>query len=241
MRMTSQPEGEYQSYLEFGYEGRWILAHTLILLGCVTKGEFELDVQEKARDDVERYLTFLRKYGEEISDFPPPRRIVVAERFYTRNEGGYEINATFAPDKTPLSSVEITQYLRWHSYARAELFHLLAGIPKEVYVWRPEKGKRCLRETLEHIAGAELWYVTRLDETPSSSLYNTQPADAVERLHYSQKILISRFQGLPDSRTGVERVHSGEIWTPRKVLRRALEHQQEHLNSIRLLLGQYMV
>jgi len=241
MGMTPQPNGEYPAYLEIGYDGRWILAHFFILLGCVTKGEYELDVQEKARDDVERYLTFLGKYGEEISNFPPPRKVVVVERFHCKNEGGYEINATFSLDKTSLSSEEITRYLRWHGYAREELFHLLAGIPKEVYAWHPEKGKRCLRETLEHIAGAELWYITRLEENPSSALYAAQPKEAVERLHYSRKILVSRFQGLPDSQAGIERVHSGETWTPRKVLRRALEHQQEHLNSIRLFLGQYMI
>jgi hypothetical protein len=65
------------------------------------------------------------------------------------------------------------------------------------------------------------------------------PADVLERLAATRDLLTSSLRGLTDADRGRTTVHYGEEWTPRKVARRALEHEREHLAQIREIAERY--
>ena len=57
--------------------------------------------------------------------------------------------------------------------------------------------------------------------------------------HKHTQRAFASLRGLTDADRGRVTVHYGEEWTPRKVARRALEHEREHLAQIRELGERY--
>jgi hypothetical protein len=83
---------------------------------------------------------------------------------------------------------------------------------------------------LKHVGGAEWWYLDRLGLAfPKAEV----PADPFERLQAVRSHLTQVLPGLAGSREvrGVD----GELWSPRKLLRRAAWHERDHVAHIRKL------
>jgi hypothetical protein len=59
------------------------------------------------------------------------------------------------------------------------------------------------------------------------------------RISATRAIVLQRLQNLPKSARDHVTRHDGEEWTPRKVARRMLEHEAEHLDQIREILAKY--
>lgn len=157
------------------------------------------------------------------------------DRNYRRVEsGGTPINAWFSSDWLPLTRLEIQRGIQLLSFSRQDLLELVRGLPAEI-LDRERAGERwSLRGILGHIANAEWWYLDRLDiaDIPRGEL----PEDVFDRLERVRNRLV---EALPQLE-GVElaRGKMGEWWSPRKVLRRAVEHELDHVGHIRKLLGQ---
>jgi hypothetical protein len=88
---------------------------------------------------------------------------------------------------------------------------------------------------MRHVANAEWWYLDRMGMSfPRSQLVE----DPFERLDQVRDHLLDCLPGL-GQRQGVL-VMCGEIWSARKVLRRALWHERDHvqhLQRLRRMLG----
>ncbi len=147
---------------------------------------------------------------------------------------GYEVNAWFRDDWRPLRADEIEhglQMLRWN---RAELMAAIEGASPAAMEEKQPGERWAVRGVLNHVAGAEWWYMDRLD---LAGLTRDQvPKDPFERLPLVRKQLESI---LPDL-AGLDRVvgKEGEFWSPRKLLRRTLQHERDHIGHILKLVGE---
>jgi len=147
-------------------------------------------------------------------------------------EGGYEVNAWFQEDWKPLTRLDVRRGLQMLQWSRADLLNRVRSLTREQLEQRPTGERWSILGILEHIAGAEWWYMDRLDLAgmPRAAL----PADPLERL----EVVRRRLEQVLLQLEGVERVlgKQGEWWSPRKLLRRALWHERDHFEHIGKLL-----
>jgi hypothetical protein len=144
----------------------------------------------------------------------------------------YEVNAWFLQDWKPLAKAEIDRGLHLLAWSRADLLGIVQDLDdRQLNEKRP--GERwSIAGILGHIGGAEWWYLDRLDLAfPRAGL----PGDIFERLGLVRARLVEILPRLAGSRqvVGIE----AELWSPRKLLRRAVWHELDHLEHIRKLIG----
>lgn len=141
----------------------------------------------------------------------------------------YEVNAFFRDDWRPLQAEEVHHGLAMLRWNREDLLRLVSGLD-DAAPDRPVAGERwSVRGILRHIGGAEWWYLDRLG---LGMLRREElPGDAMERLAFSRERLE---RVLPElvGRADLVRGREGEIWSPRKLLRRAIWHEMDHIEHI---------
>ncbi len=149
------------------------------------------------------------------------------------SESGYEVNAWFHNDWKPLRNLDIERGLNLLKWSRADLMELVGAIPQDRFDLLLPAERWSIRGILGHIAGAEFWYLSRLDL--ASGRREDLPEDVFERLRHVRSLLDAAIPTLEDSEQVTGR--NGELWSPRKVLRRALWHELDHTNHILKLLS----
>jgi hypothetical protein len=152
----------------------------------------------------------------------------INEHYERVAEGGYEVNAWFQEDWKPLTRLEVRRGLQMLQWSRAELLNRVRSLTTEQLERRAPGERWSIRDILQHIAGAEWWYLDRLDLAGMSRA--ALPADPFERL----EVVRRRLEEVLTQLEGVERVvgKQGEWWSPRKLLRRALWHERDHVEHI---------
>lgn len=223
--------------LENGIEGR-SLAWALDFPGCFAYGEDGPAALMLIPRALIQYESWMWNHTQNpwvtLGDFD--LRMVETFQVYTINPAyevaleGYEVNAWFRDDWRPLTALEIQHGLEMLSWSRADLLACVSPLSAEI-LDRTYPGE-CwsVRGILEHIANAERWYLSRL------GLAGSPPEETYARLAAVRSRLIDVFPGLAGQvqALGVD----GEFWSPRKVLRRALWHELDHIEHIfKLLLG----
>jgi hypothetical protein len=153
----------------------------------------------------------------EIGDFD--LRLVETWQVYRINHlreesaEGYQVNAWFRDDWRPLKEDEIERGLALLAWSRADLLAVAEELPAEK-----------LDATYP---GDEWWYMNRLGlAQPRQEL----PDESFELLAVARARLREVLPGLAGSKQvlGVD----GEFWSPRKLLRRALWHELDHIGHI---------
>lgn len=106
------------------------------------------------------------------------------------------------------------------------------GLDEAVLQQRYSGERWSIAGILGHVGGAEWWYLDRLGLAfPRYEL----PEDPFARLSLVRETLN---QVLPTLEASVQVVgKDGEIWSPRKMLRRAIWHERDHFQHIHKLLG----
>lgn len=147
---------------------------------------------------------------------------------------GYEVNAWFRDDWRPLSAEEIERALQLLRWNRADLMAVAEGASPAAMDEKQPGERWAVRGVLNHVAGAEWWYLNRLDL--GSLTREMLPRDPFERLPLVRAELERVLPGL----AGVERVlgKEGEFWSPRKLLRRTLWHERDHIGHVLKLVEQ---
>jgi len=136
--------------------------------------------------------------------------------------------ALLKADVLPIDRDELEEYFRRMNYSRKDLLELVSTVPDDILSFHPDRRQRTIREILQHIAGAEQWYVTRLLKIPRFPPQKT-PLQRLQLVRDTAYAYLSQ-QNLQLSARVVEK--AGESWTLRKVLRRFLEHEREHILEI---------
>lgn len=227
-------------HLEVGsvdHEGGSCLAWVLDLPGCVAYAASPEEAIVRAPEVAQQYLDWLRGHGESVPELieidPDP-----AEIFQVSFLNGYEINSIFSPDFGVPSDEELERCLRWMRHSREDLWKLIRSLSWEALDAEVQSGGLTIRKVLQHVAGAEEWYISRLEPGSSQvSAPSVGSEDVFERLEAVRTWAIERLQTLPSERRKRITVHKGEVWTFKKVLRRFLYHETYHRRQIEELLN----
>lgn len=209
-------------------EGRWI-AHVPALPGCFASADTRDAAQSLAATAIRDYFAWRLAHG----DAPGPDTAVevfvdeIAREWTHPADPDYVVNAFFAADAPVLIRSDIEEALRRLDWSRADLLAAAAGLaPGDLD--REVEGEWSIGGILNHTARAEWWYLDRLDLAGFER--KDLPAGWRARL---DRVRARMVEVLPQLE-GVARVQmkSGELWSPRKVVRRAVWHERDHTQHI---------
>ncbi|MGE5675582.1 MAG: DinB family protein [Mycobacterium leprae] len=220
-------------------KGIW-MGHLLSEPGCIWLAANPSAVTATATAAIARHFDWLRANGEPGVPLLSPDQIeiYVSEIQEVPNFGqsGAAVGL-FEPDLLPVTDNDIATVVRRLGYARRNLLETIAEVPAEALDWQPPSGKRTLRQNLQHIQNCQGWYLTRVLgwETVEQILPDPWPADTLVSLNWVMSRTVGTLLNLPEQfRSGIyEAEEPAEQWTARKMLRRCVEHELEHLGVIR--------
>lgn len=224
----------YQVYLEDGIEGRalaWVLAYP----GCYNYGATVDEALAGLPAAIIDYWAWRASHGDLVTPEAQEIEIEVVETFTVTYDGDYEINAFFTPDGQSPSEEEIEEVLRLLAYSRADLLALIADLPNATLDWQPDQESWSIRRILRHIGDAEAWYISRLGIAPGDHEMESE----IARLASIRRMAMERIRAFPPGKRAQVYAPQGELWTLRKVLRRFIWHERDHLQQIANLLAQW--
>ncbi|HNT53662.1 MAG TPA: DinB family protein [Anaerolineaceae bacterium] len=223
--------------LEYAFEGRW-LAWALDYPGCFAYGPDASGTLVQvvpaliayqdwvARNTSHSWLANLGDFDIRLTEVWQIYRVDADYEIVL--EEGYEVNAWFQQDWLPLTRVDVRRAAQLLDWTRSDLLSVVAGLT-DAQLDAEYPGQRwSIRGILSHVATAEWWYLDRLG---LASLARTAlPKDPLERL----SVVRHQLQSVLPDLEGVEQVNGklGELWSPRKLVRRALWHERDHVNHI---------
>ncbi len=228
--------------LELNIEGR-NLAWALDYPGCFSYG---VDHQEALIRLPQAFVAYQKWVGLKAGDQSWLKDVQnldihLEETFtvYAINENyevvdqGYDVNAWFLNDWKPLTEEDVQYGLSILAWSRQDLLALMEGIPNELRERKFEGERWNIMGIVNHIGGAEWWYLDRLGLTTLTRA--DLPKDPFERLEI---VRVQLNKILPDLK-GKEMVcgKEGEMWSSRKLLRRAIWHEKDHIHHIYKLIS----
>ena len=143
----------------------------------------------------------------------------------------YMVDAWFQHDWKPLIATDIERGLKLLAWSREDLLKTIEGLDAKKLDQTYPNERWSIAGILKHIGGAECWYLDRLElALPREQI----PGEPFARLKVSRARLNEVLPTLEGSKqvAGMD----GELWSPRKLLRRALWHERDHIEHIRKLL-----
>lgn len=194
------------------------VAHVPALPGATARGKTVEEAKKKIRDAIRDYLTVLHEAGESV---PEPDAELTLKFEEVRG-------TTLLTDYDALHPNEMEALLRWLAISRQELMGLVKDLPQETLDWKSDTETPTINEILYHIAEADLWYTDRLKKWPESALF---------RLAAARGVALERLRALTEKEWAGMTTYDGQKWTPRKIIRRMLEHEREQIERIRALLA----
>lgn len=194
------------------------LAHLPELPGCTARGKTVEATKDAIRRAAQDYVAFLRTQGE--------RSLPDEFDFDFHEVKDY----TLPPDYEPTTPEEIARAKRWLEASRRVVLAEIGYLPSEAWDWKPAPDEWSLRSITNHMGGAELYLTDKLME-PDRAL--------PDRLETTRRAAFERLDALTAENMSRVTTFDGEAWTPKKVLRRMLEHEQEHLAQIRDLVARF--
>jgi predicted RNase H-like HicB family nuclease len=193
----------YKVYLDIG-EGTLAeggaLAHIPALPGCAARGRTKEEALSNLKDLLPDYLALFSKEDKSLPTGVADLELDVEE----------SKNLTFPEDKEPLRPEEVGRLLRKMELSRQALLDRVSGLSDEALTWKDDEDAWPIERILEHIANAEWWYITRLQDWPG---------DPFERLEATHRHLLSELGSLGPEEFCRLTTHYGQKWTPHKVLR----------------------
>lgn len=203
--------------LEEGSDGS-ILVHSFGIPGCVAAGATPEEALDEFATVLSEWLSFREERGLTVP--PRERELEIAVDEWIRSDAEVsagESQACFEWDMVGLRDAEINEGLHALGDLRGRLLRAMRGVPRaelEKMAW----GHLTLRRILDELARAQWWTLTRLGASPLAEV----PEHPVARLDTAMALVVQQFTGL--AREARDRVVEldGEVWTPRKVLRRLL-------------------
>lgn len=229
--------------LELNNEGR-VLAWALDHPGCFAYGEDESEALLLMPKAFIAYQNWVNYYAGERSwlkeNMDIDVRLIESFKVFTINENyeltnhdGYSVNAWFQNDWLPLEDEEVEQGLMLMDWSRKDLLDLVAGISAEIREKKIPGERWDILGIVKHVGNAEWWYLDRLGLTEISR--DQMPKDPFERLDVVReqvKLVLPQLVG-----KHMVRGKEGEFWSPRKLLRRVLWHEKDHIQHIYKLIS----
>lgn len=203
--------------LEQGPDGSTFV-HCLSIPGCSATGPSPEEALDALPDELGRWLDFLAARGESVP--PPETELEIAVDEWVRTDADVAAGASdacFEAERLPLTEGELTLQLHRLGDLRGELLTPLRRLP-DSELDRFASAGWSLRRILEELARAQWWTLTRLGASPMAEV----PERTLGRLDTAMVLVVQQLTALPrEAREHVLEL-DGELWTPRKVLRRLL-------------------
>ena len=224
----------FDLYLESGPQHKRTWVFVPALPGCVSVGPTTEAAIEGAPAAIRARLEFLRRHGEPVESRPID--VMVADHVIERDFLGYG-QQFFPPDREPLTAAEAADRLRWAAWSREEFVAAARAVPAPLTL-KPATG-RSVAAILSHVAGAEWAYVsTTLGALRGGSALMSAIENAGdhpwEALAAERAALVDRLAALtPDELSRVVEKGGRPKWTARRMFRRMLEHEWEHVGELR--------
>lgn len=217
----------------------WALDHP----GCFAYGQDSEEAQRNFIPAAREYRSWMAQHEEPWLD--DEVEVSVEETFdvyfitpaFERGERGsdtYMVESFFLHDWKPLVPHEIERALKLLAWSRADLLGVVGELDAEIRSQTYPNERWSIDGILNHIGGAEWFYQERIGY-PHPENEDDLPADPFERL----QAVRDHFNSVLPKLDGFNHVvgREGELWSPRKALRRALWHERDHTEHIRKLLG----
>jgi predicted RNase H-like HicB family nuclease len=206
-------------YVRGSNHGGWI-ASVAELPGCMARGDTRDAAAGNARRAFPEYLALLKRYG------------VSTEHWNALDPGTFEVKdstseAWFDDDLRPLEEHEMRDFLHQMEGSRSALLALVGGIGPEDMERRPTPDTWSVREAVEHIMTTQLIFLARLEDWPAR----------MASLQGAHRLLFQRFSVMEPEDTKVDHMVGGQRWSTRRVMRRVLEHEYEHMEHIKQIMG----
>ena len=236
----------FELYLESGPQHRKTWIYVPSLPGCSTVSPTTEAAAGFAAAAIRERLDFLRHHGEVVPD-PEPMELVVANHVIARKFLGFGQGA-FPSDREPMPADEVTRDLRWAEWSRDELIAAAGAQPRPLSE-KPAAGGRSAAAILSHVAEAEWSYVgTTLGSIPGGgAIMAVIEMATLERagnepwaaLAAEREALFERLRRITPEELArvVERGEGKPPRSARRMLRRLLEHEWEHVLELRSRLG----
>ncbi|CAN5619588.1 hypothetical protein BH23GEM6_BH23GEM6_02950 [soil metagenome] len=194
------------------------LVHALTLPGCVAGGIDQKEALGAFETVLSQWLTTLGTLGHELPPREAELQITVDEWHLSEAAvADGESRVLFDHDRAELTEPDLVAQLQRLGDLRGLLLKRLRGLPDAAldHIWR---GEWTARVALEELARAHWWTLSRLG---SSSMAEV-PTNTLPRLDTSMALVVQRFTEMkPEARSEITEIE-GELWSPRKVLRRLL-------------------
>jgi hypothetical protein len=230
--------------LELDFEGK-VIAWALDYPGCFCYGEDEQEALllfPRAFIAYQSWVNFKAgdsSWVKDITDFDVRleesfQNFQVDEQYRRVEDGAYTVNAWFRNDWRALTTEDVKQALLLLDWSRRDLLGVIAPLD-DTQREKKYPGERWnIEGILKHIGSAEWWYLDSLDQ--AGIFREALPPDPIERLTQVRE----HFKTVLPEWTGREMVRgrSGELWSPRKVIRRAIWHEKDHIVHIYKLLAE---
>lgn len=215
----------------------WI-AWVLDLPGCYSAAPTEESALALCPRRISAYFDWIAAHDESMAIRTIDFSTILTERFrsyYAADAPEYYVNAFFQGEEQPLSYWEVVDYRRLLEWSHQELLQVAEPVLRAGTALAPTLVQSEIRSLLGHVAGAENWYFSHLGfELADAHL----TADPLERLIAVRANSLARFTHLVGDDRVVE--YHEEKWSARKILRRALWHERDHLEQIRALLEEWV-
>ncbi len=233
----------YALYLESGPKKQRSMVHVLDLLGCIAKGSTTDAAIANTPDAIRAYLKFLKRHAADPIELGGEFKTKIVEHVM---EGQWLGNGdpalVFQFDLKPIALKEIETYLQHLEWSRAEVIKLVSSLTHAQLEKEPGNKQRPIRIMLEHMLESEYFYLSSclgpIEGLPATgSIVRKREGDLLQWMSHVRSIEVERLQGLtPDERSkSIE--HWKQTWTARKMFRRMLEHEWEHLIELADRLG----
>jgi predicted RNase H-like HicB family nuclease len=232
----------YDLYLESGPRQRKTMVHVLDLLGCIARGPTTEEALAATPEAIRGYLRFLRRHGEGSEPESPFTTTIATHVMEGDWLGEGDPTPGFPPDFQPLSTGDLTAYLRRLEWTGADLLRLVSHMTAEQQAAEPAGGGRSISRILEHAAESQATYVRYAVgkvEGLSEALREARghPEALSAALAAVWRISIQRLAAMSEVERTQSTPHGRVTWTARRGLRRMLEHSWEHRMEIAERLG----
>lgn len=213
--------------LQNGFEGKsiaWVLDYP----GCQAYGKDGSEAILKVPQALVAYQSWVGEHTSnswmtDLGDFD----VRLAEVLEEDKAVSPAIN-WFAHDALPLTQIEVERGLQVLTWLRADLLDWVKPLSDSA-LDQPFEGERwSIRGILAHVAGAEFWYLDRF------GLAGMRKEDLAKDVFERLTQVRARMDAVLPELVGNAEIREvdGELWSGRKILRRAAWHEKDHIQHI---------
>jgi len=235
----------YQLYLESGPRRKKTMVHVPELLGCMANGPTTEAALDRTPQAIRNYLSFLHRHGgcqdtEVDTDAEVQTEIAehITEGIWL---GNGDPSLVFPPDLEPLTPEDAEAYIQRLEWMRSELVDLVGGLSQAQLAEKPLPKGWPIQAILEHILESEMAYMAafgKLEGLPGpGSIVKKREGELLEWMGHVRAREIERLRSLNQQERSEPFIFWKYTRTARKVMRRMLEHQWEHLVELKERLG----